>query len=134
MANQIINISPKTSNIQGLFREDEIIIVCDTTLGDFSTSMPEGYLSKCHKVSFYNIGTNDLTISFNPVSLLYFTTGSVSNVVIGGGNSVEMFNEPTSGKWRSITDPSVRLIWEDNRLKGQVYQDGEWHTCIKGGY
>jgi len=134
MPNQIINISPKDHNILGMFREDAVIVVCDTALGEFSTTMPEGFLIKCHTVRFFNIGTNDFTLNFQSKSRLYFYNGTVSNIIIGTGNSVEMFNEPISGKWRSITDPSVRLIWEDNRLKGQVYQDGGWHTCIKGGY
>jgi hypothetical protein len=32
------------------------------------------------------------------------------------------------------TDPKIRLIWEDSRLKVQVYEGSAWHTCIKGGY
>ena len=132
--NQIINISPKENNILGQFREDSIIVICDTEDGAFSVSMPEGFLTKCHNVTFYNTGTYDVTLNFPVQSMLYFYNGSVTSVAIGGGESVDIFNEPTSGKWRSITDPSVRLIWEDNPLKGQVYQDGEWHTCIKGGY
>lgn len=134
MPNQIINVSPKANNILGQFREDSIIIICDTELGEFSVSMPDGFLTKCHQLTFYNTGESDVTLNFPVQSLLYFFSGSVASVAIGGGESVDMFNEPVTGKWRSITDPAVRLIWEDNRLKGQVYQDGAWHTCIKGGY
>ncbi|MBN1294362.1 MAG: hypothetical protein JXB48_21175 [Candidatus Latescibacteria bacterium] len=134
MPNQIININPKETVFEGLFREDTIMIIADTSIGSFSSSMPEGFSQNCYSLTFYNIGTNDFNLSFKSSSLLYFNTGAVSSVSIGSGGSVNMFNETVSGKWRSITDPSVRLIWEDNRLKGQVYQDGAWHTCIKGGY
>ena len=134
MPNQIINISPKATNLKGAFVEDVIIILCDSTDGAFSAEMPEGFTSKCYAITFYNIGSNDFTHNFPTRSRLYFYNGYVANIVIGSGGSVDIFNEPVSGKWRSITDPSVRLIWEDNRLKGQVYQDGAWHTCIKGGY
>lgn len=39
------------------------------------------------------------------------------------------FSETSSG-----TDSIMRWIWEDDRMKGQVYIAGAWHTCIKGGY
>lgn len=134
MANQIINILPTDSNLLGLFLEDSIMALCDTAVGAFSTTMPDGFLSKCHTVKFFNIGSNDFTINFQARSLLYFNAEYVANIVVGSGESFEAFNEPITGKWRAVTDPSVRLIWEDDRLKGQVYQDGAWHTCIKGGY
>jgi hypothetical protein len=30
------------------------------------------------------------------------------------------------------TDPPVRIIYEANRWKGQVYINDDWQTCIKG--
>jgi hypothetical protein len=134
MPNQILNISSKNNNILGQFIEDTVFVLCDTTIGDFSVTMPEGSLSRCHSVRFDNIGDNEVTINFNNSSLLYFTTSYVSTITIGAGSAMSLFNEPITGKWYSVRDPSIRWIWEDNRLKGQVYQDGAWHTCIKGGY
>lgn len=34
----------------------------------------------------------------------------------------------------TVNSSNTRLIWEDDRLKAQVYISGSWHTCIKGGY
>jgi|WetSurSiteA1Bulk_404760.scaffolds.fasta_scaffold02877_3 hypothetical protein len=134
MPNQIINISPTMTNLLGSFTEDSVIILCDTSSGEFSSEIPDGFLSKCVNVKLFNIGIYDIVLNFKSKSLLYFYNGYISSVVIGAGQSFEMFNEPITGKWRSVTDPSIRLIWDDFRLKGQVYQDNAWHTCFKGGY
>jgi hypothetical protein len=114
MSNQILNISPGNHNILGIFREDAVIVICDTASGEFSSVMPEGFLIKCHTVIFYNIGSNDFTLVFQSKSMLYFYNGYVSNIVIGAGNSVEMFNEPVSGKWRKITGSMARFIRMEN--------------------
>lgn len=104
MPNQIIPISPKNTNLIGQFREDMIFVLADTSLGAFSSTMPEGYLSKCFIVNVRNIGAPAFTLNFPEKSRLHYYDTSVTSVVIPSGRSIDFFNEPLSGKWRVCGD------------------------------
>ena len=47
---------------------------------------------------------------------------------------VQELNKKLSNGILISENPPTRLVWRDDRLKAQVFREGDWQTCWQGGY
>jgi hypothetical protein len=102
--NQIITLSPQQPTLPGTLSSDSVIVLCDTSTGAFSVTMPDGFATECKVVIIKNTGLNNLTINFPAQSLLKLHDEVLQVETLYPGQSMDFANDPMSGYWYTLSD------------------------------
>jgi hypothetical protein len=86
-------------NLQGSFNSDSVLVLCDTSAGSFTVTMPAAQLPQVKTVTLKNDGANLVTVNFPIVSRLKTYNDLLQSVEITAGNSLTFLNDRLSGNW-----------------------------------
>jgi hypothetical protein len=90
---QTITLTPYDSSLIGKYiHTDTVIVLCDTTAGAFSFTLPDFSLTADIRFVIKNVGVNDVTVN----TVTGQRIDSLSSVVLRQWKSIEVISDKTS--------------------------------------
>lgn len=99
---QTIKLTPQQPNIAGLITSETVLVLCNTTIGEFSINVPIGKSSKSIELIIKNIGNNDLVLNFDRNSPLQNYLGNLTEYTLLSDECLRISNDKLTGLWHKI--------------------------------
>lgn len=106
----VIRLNNSDYSLDGKYQGDaeHLLIICDSTYGAFTVTLPDCTMIKDKEFMFKNIGANDVTIACKAYQTI-FTAGAVTSHVISTGDFFSVRSDVVS-QWIAL-DSNAAGLW-----------------------